>query len=249
MQRTYDVLIDIANPRQNIICLKRGDKRASNIKFKIMNKSQLFDLTDAFIATVKGVKPDSTVIYADAEIDTENSVITFELPEQATTVIGKSIYDITIQDENLGIITTFDFYITVENNTFDETDYLSQNDLSAFRAYMLQTQKNSDETRLFVNAFREAYGDEQELINEQQTLYEFFESYLAWLRSAVEDGYFNGARGERGADGLNGVISDIGLIVGFEFNQAGDLIVHYSDSTLDFSINDAGELIVTEGEN
>ena len=48
---------------------------------------------------------------------------------------------------------------------------------------------------------------------------------------------------------MNGAVSDIGLIVGFEFNQAGDLIVHYSDSTLDFSINDAGELIVTEGEN
>jgi hypothetical protein len=249
MQRTYDVLIDIANPRQNIICLKRGDKRASNIKFKIMNKSQLFDLTDAFIATVKGVKPDSTVIYSDAEIDKDNSVITFELPEQATTVIGKSIYDITIQDENLGIITTFDFYVTVENNTFDETDYMSQNDLSAFRAYMLQSSRYADETRRYVNSFRDAYGNEQVLINEQRELYEFFADYLADVKEKVEEGYFNGARGERGADGMNGVVSDIGLIVGFEFNQAGDLIVHYSDSTLDFSINDAGELIVTEGEN
>ena len=249
MQRTYDVLIDIANPRQNIICLKRGDKRASNIKFKIMNKSQLFDLTDAFIATVKGVKPDSTVIYADAEIDKGNSVITFELPEQATTVIGKPIYDITIQDENLGIITTFDFYVTVENNTFDETDYMSTDDLSAFRAYMLQSSRYADETRRYVNSFRDAYGNEQVLINEQRELYEFFADYLADVKEKVEEGYFNGARGERGADGMNGAVSDIGLIVGFEFNQAGDLIVHYSDSTLDFSINDAGELIVTEGEN
>ena len=113
---------------------------------------------------------------------------------------------------------------------------------------MLQTQKNSDETRRFVNAFQEAYGNEQVLINEQRSLYEFYVSYLAWLQSAVEDGQFNGARGERGADGLNGVISEIGLVIGFEFNQDGDLIVHYSDSTLDFDINDAGDLIVTEGE-
>lgn len=249
MQRTYDVLIDIANPRQNIICLKRGDQRASNIKFKIMNKSQLFDLTDAFIATVKGVKPDSTVIYADAEIDTENSVITFDIPEQATTVIGKSIYEITIQDENLGIITTFDFYITVENNTFDETDYLSQNDLSAFRAYMLQSKRNSDETKRYVNAFREAYGNEQELIADQTELYQFFDNYLAEVKSKVDDGYFNGARGARGSDGMNGVISEVGVVIGFSFNEAGDLIVHYSDSTLDFEINEAGELIITEGEN
>lgn len=249
MQRTYEVLIDIANPRQNIICLKRGDKRASNIKFKIMNKSQLFDLTDAFIATVKGVKPDSTVIYADSEIDKDNSVITFDIPEQATTVIGKSIYDITIQDENLGIITTFDFYVTVENNTFDETDYLSQNDLSAFRAYMLQSKRNSDETKRYVNAFREAYGNEQELIAEQTELYEFFDNYLAEVKSKVDDGYFNGARGARGADGMNGVISEAGVVIGFSFNEAGDLIVHYSDSTLDFEINEAGELIITEGEN
>ena len=99
MNRTYEIMIDLSNPRQNIVCLKRGDKRASNIRFLIMNKSKPFDLSDAFLATVKGVKPDSTVIYADATIDKENSVITFDIPEQTTTVIGKSIYDITIQDE------------------------------------------------------------------------------------------------------------------------------------------------------
>lgn len=248
MQRTYDVLIDIANPRQNIICLKRGDQRASNIKFKIMNKSQLFDLTDAFIATVKGVKPDSTVIYADAEIDTENSVITFDIPEQATTVIGKSIYDITIQDENLGLITTFDFYITVENNTFDETDYMSTDDLAGFRAYMLQTARSARETVRFVNAFREAYGDEQILINEQQALYESFVNYLAELKSKEEAGYFNGARGARGEDGMNGVISDVGVVLGFDFTDDGHLLVHYTDSDLDFYIDNNGHLIITEGE-
>lgn len=247
MQRTYDVLIDIANPRQNIICLKRGDKRASNIKFKIMNKSQLFDLTDAYLATVKGVKPDSTVIYADAEIDKDNSVITFDIPEQATTVVGKSIYELTLQDENLGIITTFDFYVNVENITFDETDYLSQNDLSAFRAYMLQSQRNSDATKRYVNAFRDAYGDEQVLINEQHELYKYYENYLADLKGKVEDGYFNGARGDRGEDGRNGVISDVGIIIGFEI-RGSDLVVHYTDNLLEFSINGNGELIVTEGE-
>lgn len=248
MQRTYDVLIDIANPRQNIICLKRGDQRASNIKFKLMNKSQLFDLTDAFIATVKGVKPDSTVIYADAEIDTENSVITFDIPEQATTVIGKSIYDITIQDENLGLITTFDFYITVENNTFDETDYMSTDDLSAFRAYMLQSSRYADETRRYVNSFRDAYGNEQVLINEQRELYEFFADYLEDVKEKVEEGYFDGARGARGEDGMNGVISDVGVVLGFDFTDDGHLLVHYTDSDLDFYIDNNGHLIITEGE-
>lgn len=249
MERVFNVLIDISNKRQNIITLKRGDQRATVIKFTLMNKNQKFDLSDAFLATVKGIKPDNTVIYSDAEIDAENSVITWQVSDQATTVKGKSIYELQIQDENLGIITSFDYYISVENNTFDETDYLSQNDLLAFRAYMLQSSRYADETRRYVNSFRDAYGNEQVLINEQRELYEFFADYLADVKEKVEEGYFNGARGERGADGMNGVVSDIGLIVGFEFNQAGDLIVHYSDSTLGFSVNGAGELIVTEGEN
>lgn len=247
MNRTYDILIDLSNPKQNIIALKRGDQRATYLRFTIMNKNQLFDLTDAYLVTVKGIKPDGTVIYSDAEIDKENSIVTWQVSEQSTTVKGKSIYELQIVDEDLGIITSFDFYVSIENNAFDETDYLSTDDLSAFRAYMNQTQRNSDETRRYVNAFRDAYGEEQVLINEQQELYEFFDNYLADVRSKVESGYFNGARGQRGEDGHDGVISEVGMVIGFEFVH-GNLIVHYTDSALDFDIDDSGHLIISEGE-
>lgn len=247
MTRTFEIMIDLANPRQNIIVLKRGDERSSEIVFTIMNNGSLFDLSDAYLATVKGIKPDDTVIYDDAEIDTENSQITYTISDQVTTAVGKGIYEITIQDDNLGLITTFNFYISVENITFDETDYLSTNDLSAFRAYMQQTSRSAQETQRYVTAFRDAYGDEQELINAQTELYEYYENYLADLKSKVAAGYFTGARGERGEDGTNGVISDVGLVLGFDI-QDGNLVVHYSDGALNFYIDGDGNLIVTEGE-
>lgn len=250
MKRIYDVMIDLMNPRQNILCLKRGDKGASAIRFTIMNNGNPFDMSDVSVATVKGVKPDKTIIYADATIEKDEegnniNVIDFDLPEQSTTVIGKSTYELTLQDVGLAIITTFDFYVSVEDLLYNEEDYLSEDDLAGFRAYMQVTKNLSEATRLFVNAFRDAYGDESELLQQTEALYEVYQEYIQNLQARVDRGDFNGAPGVPGERGADGVISEAGFLIGFEI-QNGHLIVKYSDeSENEFSINQSGHLILT----
>lgn len=250
MKRIYDVMIDLMNPRQNILCLKRGDKGASAIRFTIMNNGKPFDMSDVSVATVKGVKPDKTIIYADATIEKDAegyniNVIDFDLPEQSSTVVGKSTYELTLQDVHLAIITTFDFYLSVEDLLYNEEDYLSEDDLAGFRAYMQATRIYSQDTKSYVDNFREVYGDEKDLLANTEELHQFYEDYISDLQIRVDRGDFNGAQGIPGERGADGVVSEAGFLIGFEISDGNLIVIYSNEDENEFSINDEGNIILT----
>ena len=250
MERYFEIMIDLSNPRQNIICLKQHDRGATTVKLSIMNNGVKFDLSDAAFVSLKGVKPDDTVIYAGVDFvqddDGNNTnVLMCNLPEQVATVAGKSTYEVTLTDQYAGTITTFDFYISVEALLFDEEDYFSESDVSGFRVYLIRALNAAQRTEEFAEAFRQAYGNESEILENIQALKTYYEAFFEELEEALERGDFNGARGIQGERGADGVISEIGLVIGFEEHD-GDLYVYYSeDSTLNWTTDSDGNLIVS----
>lgn len=252
MQTIHKLIIDLARPsRSNTIIVKKGDTRSRLLHFILLSNGESFDMSDVAIATVKGVKPDDSVIFADATIVTDEeghntNVVEYTLSDLAMTVAGQVRFEITLTSGTSEILSSFEFYVQVENLLYDENDMLSGSDLSGFRNYLMRALMAATKAESVREELEANMGNLENLIDGFRSMYLGYEYTLEDLDAKIASGAFIGAQGQPGEPGMNGVISSVESgYFGFSVVD-GELVYHYwNTEALPISMNTEGELIIT----
>ena len=244
MNLTYNVIIDLAKETDVTIQIPKGDAYSRIINFNLLNNGNRFDMSEAIGGGVKAVKPDNTVIYNDIDEITEEGIVVYTIAPQLTTAAGECSLDVEIFDEDGRTLTTFAMKIIVKNQTFDASDLVSVNDISAIKSYLARALKAAKTTEEIKAEIESAYGALEEISDEFADLKAELSDYLDYLKEQVESGAFNGAMGLPGENGSDAVIADTQGIIGFQILN-GDLMCYYydQDNVPDVSIDGDGNLI------
>lgn len=239
---TYDLLIDLEYPeRSNNIIVKRNDNNSRIFKFRVTEGGKPFDMSKVTIASLRATRPDHTFVFADVDID--GDVLTYRMSENLCNVTGKVTCEVSLYTENQEEISSFEFYILVENLLFDENDFLSQNDLSGFKSYLSRAQLAAASAEGVMNAFVIGSASVDQILAQFKDEYELYQEYLEGLEKKVQSGYFNGERGPQGENGKDAVLLEGYGIVGFEIKN-GHLLLHYvGEEAPDFELDERGHLI------
>ena len=249
MQLVYNMVVDLFNnARTNTLEVKKGNINSVQMRFTILNNGNPFDMTGVVMASAKGVKPDDSIIYSACEIEKDEednpiNVVTFTLSDEATAVSGRSTYELSLADENGNLIQSFDFYIYVVSNLFDESDQWGKSDVSAVASYMARTLKAAMDAEQLIATFVVAYGQVEDVLNRLNNEYDYYVEYINELQERVTRGDFNGARGSQGEPGANAIVTESEGIMAFQILD-GDLnVYYYGEEAPPLSINDDGELV------
>ncbi len=253
MNIVHKLVIDLQNNRSIMVELKKGGGNAYTLEMMLVSGGGVLDMSDIYTATIKAVKPDESIVYADAEIvkdengNNTNKVV-YVLSEAALSVTGKSIYEVMLMDSNGTTVNSFDFYVNVINQLYDENDLYDVSDVSGVRAYMARALRAAQTAEELENTFNFLYGSTEQVIAELNGEIDKYEEYFKELQERVDSGAFTGARGPQGENGHDAVVADATMIIGLQILD-GDLICYYVGNEVPpVSINDDGELVMTYGE-
>lgn len=202
MNVIYRMNLDVAHPtRMHTLTVKQNDHKSREIEFRLFSNGEPLDMTDVLFATIKGIKPDGeSVIYADAEI--QENVIRYVIADSFVEVPGRYAMELELLSSESEVLSSFDFHIDVQNQLYDEDDYVTESDLNGFRSYMLQTKNAAMRAETIAREFSAGYGDIGVLVEQLRELKESLDDTIEDLEQKVADGFFNGAQGERGSDAV-----------------------------------------------
>ena len=251
MQIPYRLIIDIAKPmRSNTILVKRGDRNSRVLQFVLLSNGQALDMSDILVATIKGTTPSKNSIFADAQIQEDEegnkiNVAEYTIMEETIAESGHYVFELSLLSSSEQYVTSFEFYVDVENLLYDENEGIGESDLSGYRSYMtraMNAAKSAEETK---NAFIASYGAANTLLNELNIEKGEYETYLNELQIRVDSGELNGMRGAQGENGTNGVVMEGMGILAFSIEN-DDLYCYYlGEDPPPLSINNDGMLVWT----
>lgn len=248
MNLVYDMIVDVFNnARTNTVEVKKGGNNAITLQFTILNNGQPFDMSDVTMVSAKGVKPDESIIYAacDFVLDEEGNktnAVTHTLSDNSLSVAGRTTYELSLVDGYGNVVLSFDFYIYVVSNLFDESDMWGKSDISAVASYMGRAERAAISAEEISNTFIVAYGQIDAILNKLNNEYDYYVDYIQELQDRVANGEFNGARGPQGPQGESGVITETDGIIALSIKD-GNLVLYYYDNVPPLSINDDGQLV------
>lgn len=257
MNIIHKLIIDLQNRRENLIEVKKGSENAYSLEMMIVSGGVALDMSDIFTATIKGVKPDESIIYADAEIvkDEEGhntNKVVYRLADACLAVTGKSTYEVLLMDSGGIVVNSFDFYINVINQLYDENDLYNVSDISGVRAYMARALSAAEKSESLENTFNDAYGSVQQVENAMNEQLQEYEDYLSELQERVDAGELNGAQGpqgpkgdqgiqgvqgiqgpqgEKGDTGESGVVAPVSGFYALSVDESGNLYATYASET------------------
>ena len=279
MNIVHKLVIDLQNNRSIMVEVKKGGGNAYTLEMMLVSGGIVMDMSDIYTATIRAVKPDESIIYADAEIikDEEGNntnKVRYTLTDACLAVTGKSTYEVELMDSNGVTVNSFDFYVNVINELFNEDDLWNQNDVSAVRAYMATAMSAAKYSEELENSFHIVYGTAQEIINELNSELEECDAYITELKNRVDSGEFKGAvgaqgpkgdTGEQGPQGIQGVQGEQGpkgdtgesgvvfatdTMYALSVDEDGDLYVNYleGDTPPTFTYESNGDLYIELGD-
>lgn len=246
MNITNNIVIDLQNSkRKHIAEVKQSDRSSRAFRFTVLNSNKPFDMSGVYTATVKGIKPDETIIYAAADIEKDGegnntNNIAYTMSDHVTSVSGTITFEIQLLSSKGEMITSFDFYVDVINQLYDEDDVISESDLNGFKAYLVRTLNATRYTESIEKSFEDAYGTVESIKADLEARIEECDSVLEDIQRMLDTGAFIGAKGPQGENGRDGVITEGSQVIGFQIED-DELICHYyGDGEPDISMNDDG---------
>lgn len=136
---TYTMVIDFARPyKTNTLLVVKDDANSRKIRFILMDNGKTFDTSDVMQVIVKAIKPDGSLVLGvgDVSVDEdENPIneITYLIPDTLTDVTGKSVLTLTLIGGSQEQLSTFEFYLNVRNELYNEDDVADEDDLTGLR--------------------------------------------------------------------------------------------------------------------
>ena len=233
MSIKYRIVLDLQHPnRQNIAEINQKDYNGHVLELTLLNNGAAMDMSEIEVATIKGVyEGTSSIVYADATIvkDEEGNntnVVTYEVGKTILDTSGRYTLVLELLSASSEVVSSFEFYIVIRNQLYDEDDYISASDLSGFRSYLLRSLNAAKDAENTERKFEAAYGTIEEAINALEATEEQYAAMLADLEEKVETGYFVGPRGAQGENGNDAVVTDLEGLFSFQIKGA-DLVMNY----------------------
>lgn len=143
MKAKYNMVVDFARPsKSNTIIVSEDDSESRVAHFTLLFNNKAFDMSDVTGALVTSSLPSSAIVLGDAELiyDEDGNIkneVEYTIPTELTRTSGKVTMTITLTgvvDEQPTSITSFEFYITVRNSLYNDSDATSSADMESFRA-------------------------------------------------------------------------------------------------------------------
>lgn len=235
MNVVYKIILDVQHPtRTNRIAIKQRDHKSRTLQFTLLNNGAALDMTSVLYATIKGVKPDGeSVIYADAEIAQEDgvntNVVKYVIDDSFVETAGRYTMELQLLDSESTVLSSFEFYIEIQNQLYDEDDYVTESDLSGFRSYMIRNLNATEKSESIENKFESAYGSIESVVNDLTEIKEEYADMMADLEEKVDTGYFIGARGPQGENGADAVVTELEGLFALQIVGA-DLVLQYGST-------------------
>lgn len=233
MNVVYKIVLDVQRPtRTNRIVIKQKDHKSRTLQMTLLNGGSALDMTNVLFATVKGIMPDEeSVIYADAVIKTDDdgantNVVEYAIDDSFVETAGRYTMELQLLDSESAVLSSFEFYIEIQNQLYDEDDYVTESDLSGFRSYMVRSLNAAQKSESIEQRFAIGYGTIEDVANELKAIEENYQALLEDIEHKVETGYFVGAQGPQGENGHDAVVSDLQSLFAFQIVGA-DLVMQY----------------------
>lgn len=249
MNVDYNIIVDLTNnDRKHIIEVKQTDRSIRTIRFTILDRNKPIDMSEVVAASIKGIKPDETIVYAAGEIEKDEegnnkNVVLYTMSDHVTAVTGTITCELQLLINTGQIVQSFDFYIDVVNQLYDEDDILSDSDLSGFKAYMIRTLNAAIRTEATKNAFEDTYGTISTVKEELEQEIEECQEFLDEIQHMLDTGALTGPRGPQGENGANGIIVEGAQVIAFEIVD-DELVCYYEgEEPPEIEMNDDGELV------
>lgn len=145
MNVKYDLVVDFARPnKSNTVIISEGDSESRVCVFTLLADKQPMDMITVSTATVRGVREDGSVIIGEAVILEDESgdkinQVAYTIPASVAAINGKVIMTITLMSTLGATITSFEFYLNVRNQLYNENDYVNDQDMTGFRDLLNRT--------------------------------------------------------------------------------------------------------------
>lgn len=145
MNVKYDLVVDFARPnKSNTVIISEGDSESRVCVFTLLADKQPMDMSYVSTATVRGVREDGSVIIGEAVILEDESgdkinQVAYTIPASVAAINGKVIMTITLMSTLGATITSFEFYLNVRNQLYNENDYVNDQDMTGFRDLLNRT--------------------------------------------------------------------------------------------------------------
>lgn len=235
MKIRHKVVIDMAKKDYVEVEVTKSSKNTIFLDFYLLDNGKGFDMEEVGAVSFKAIKPDGGIVFNDTVI-VEDGKIEYGISESIMNAPGQTVCELQLADENGGIINSFEFYIQVQQALYDENNYISENDLSGIRAYMLRAEKAVVDSENVRNQIVVTYGTLNDIVGSLNSVKEDYVTYIEELQEKVNSGEFNGARGPQGENGADAVVTETKGIMAFQIVGANLVCYYYGDEEPDMRI-------------
>lgn len=178
----YRLRLDTTRPgSQAQIYVKKDDVLTRRLAIQLVSGSSAYPIEEAAEVTMRGVKPDGTVVFASCEI--ENGLILHTITQQTMAVAGRVNCELNVYGEGGLVMTAPEFDIYVQGTLYGDDVVESADEFSALTDAILAE-----------HARQEAEEERETAEDERQFLYEE-------IKTSYESGFLTGPAGPAGPAG------------------------------------------------
>lgn len=243
MKIRHKVVLDLLKRTHIEVEIARCSRDTVVLEFYLLENGKKFDMTQAGAVSFKAVKPDGSIVFNDVDGILADGKVEYTISESILEAAGRTVCEIQLIGQEDDVITSFEFYILVRPMLFDENEYVSENELSGFRSYMIRAENAAKQSEGIKNMMEVTYGTMDEIIGDLNGVKEEYVTYMEELQQKVENGEFNGQRGPQGENGADAVVVEAKGLMGFQIVEGDLWCYYYGDTPPDLAINESGELV------
>ena len=243
MKIRHKVVLDLLKRTHIEVEIARCSRDTVVLEIFLLENGKKFDMTQAGAVSFKAVKPDGSIVFNDVDGILADGKVEYTISESILEAAGRTVCEIQLIGQEDDVITSFEFYILVRPMLFDENEYVSENELSGFRSYMIRAENAAKQSEGIKNMMEVTYGTMDEIIGDLNGVKEEYVTYMEELQQKVENGEFNGQRGPQGENGADAVVVEAKGLMGFQIVEGDLWCYYYGDTPPDLAINESGELV------
>lgn len=246
MNLHYPITLDFSKNQHIEIEITKDSKNTILLDIYPVFSNKHSALVEVSEASVKGVTSKGKIIFDETAI-VNNEYILYRINETILKSTGKTTCVMQLLDRNANVINSFEFYVYVVNQMYDENDYVSDEDLIGFRGYKIRAEQAADRAEELADDVRVKVIELHDAIEKADKAGTQFNEKVTELEERIQNGEFTGARGPQGNDGSNAVIAESDGFIAFDIED-GDLIMYYTgDNAPDCYIDENGCLVYNYG--
>ena len=244
MNVIHKIALDLAQNNYIEIEVAKGSENTIVLQFFFLESGKKYDMSEVGAVSFKAITPDQSIVFNDTSKVQENGSVLYAISERIMETPGRTTCTLQLIGSKGEVVSSFEFYIRVKAQLFDENDYISEDDLQGFRAYMIRAENAAEACEALKQLLNVTYGGKEDLIGDLSDQKLEYEEFLEDLKERIANGEFNGPRGEPGKDGADAIVTEGTGIMAFQIIGA-DLYCYYFGDQPNVIINTDGDLIAT----